>query len=101
MTIETEDYINRDSMKADKVIRASNGWRSLHTDFINNKESDGYRVTFVNGIDNEENSPERIAERALEIKNQKRIDFLKEKIEDDSITFSQVKEFLRIKEGLI
>lgn len=51
LTIEIEDYSNRVLMKTAKKIRASNGWRALHTDFINNKESDGYQVTYDNTPD--------------------------------------------------
>ena len=70
MTIQFEDYATRDLMKQGKKIRNDNGWYGLHTDFINNKEADGFHVTFVNGSDDPENSPEGI---------QKRTEFLREK----------------------
>jgi len=35
-------------MKIDKILQAVSNWRSIHTDFIANDESNGYRVTYDN-----------------------------------------------------
>lgn len=93
MTIETEDYLTRTTMRRAKEIRTSIGWRSLHTDFINNDESQGYRVTYVNGSDDPDNSPEA-DQRRLEVQRQK---LLRKKLEDNTISFVELKEFLRDK----
>lgn len=90
MTIETEDYITRDLMKQGKKIRHSNGWRSLHTDFINNNESQGYHVTFVNGSDDSDNSPEA-DQRRTEFQRQK---VLREKLRNRTMTFPELMEML-------
>lgn len=88
--IETEDYTTRTLMKSGKRQRHANGWRSLHTDFINNKESDGYHVTFVNGLDDPDNSPDA-DQRRLEFQRQK---VLREKLKNKSITFPELIEYL-------
>ena len=91
MTIETEDYATKILMESGKKIRHDNGWRPFHTDFINNDELQGYHVTYVNGIDDPHNSSEAISDRL----EQQRIRTLREKLEDDSISFSQLKDLLR------
>ena len=57
MTKETIDYPTRDLMKQGKSQKHLQGFRPLHTDFINNDESQGYRVTFANGPDDPDNGP--------------------------------------------
>lgn len=91
MTIETEDYITNDLMKRGKEIRNRNGWVSLHTDFINNKESDGYHVTYVNGSDDFDNSAEAIQNR-LDFQRDKE---LKEKWRDGTISVEEKDEITR------
>jgi len=49
--IEIRTYHTRKVMKREKTKMNELGFRSLHTDFIDNDESKGYRVTFVNGSD--------------------------------------------------
>ena len=89
MTIETEDYLTRDTMKTAKAIRVSNGWRSLHTDFIKNDESQGYHVTYVNGLDDPTPPPDLDRERAIELSN---------KLETDgSLTIPELNEFVKLK----
>jgi len=55
MTEEIIDYPTRDLMKQGKILKHPQGFRPLHTDFINNDESQGYRVTFVDGPDDPDN----------------------------------------------
>lgn len=35
-------------MKADKLRHARNGFRAIHTDYINNDQNQGFKVTFSN-----------------------------------------------------
>ena len=93
MTIETEDYVTKKIMNREKSFRNSNRWRVLHTDFINNDESQGYHVTYVDGTDDPDNSAHSI---------QKRLDFqrlkeLQSKLQDDTITDTELRELLRKK----
>lgn len=94
MTIETEDYTTRTAIKIAKDIRTSNGWRSLHTDFINNDKSQGYRVTYVNEIDDPDKTPEVIAQREAQKIEQERIIELKQKIKDRTISQLELLELL-------
>lgn len=55
MTIEIINYPTRDLMKQGKILKHSQRFRPLHTDFVNNDESQGYRVTFVDGTDDPDN----------------------------------------------
>jgi len=96
MTIETEDYATKILMESGKQRRHNNGWRSLHTDFINNKESDGYHVTYVNGLDNPDNDPTVIAQRTQERLDRIRIEELRVKIRNDSITQRELVEYMRL-----
>jgi len=57
MTIEHENYLTRALMNRDQKVRGRSGWHSLHIHFINNDESQGYRVTYVNGTDDPHNIP--------------------------------------------
>jgi len=94
--IEIETFRTRKIMKREKLIRTTNGWRPLHTDFVDNNESDGYRVTFVNGLDDSSNSDE-----AKENQSKQRLrDLLIQTIENDTITFSDLKILMRLERGL-
>lgn len=98
MTIETEDYSTTDLMKQGKKIRHDNGWRSLHTDFINNKESDGYHVTFVNGLDDPSNDPVIVAERVTQKIERDRTEELFIKFETDgTLSPTEFMEFVKLK----
>ncbi len=98
MTIELEDYSSRVLMKQGKEVRISNGWRSLHTDFINNKESDGYHVTFVNGLDDPDNDPILVAERTAQKIERDRTRELSTKFENDgTLSLVELKEFVKLK----
>ena len=66
MTKEIIDYLTKAEMKTGKETKHSEGLRPQHTDFVNNDESQGYRVTFVNGVDDPYNSPENVAEQEAE-----------------------------------
>jgi len=96
MTVETENYPTRKVMKREKLKRTKNGWRSLHTDFINNKESDGFHVTFVNGLDDPSNS-DQAKERKIKTRLQ---ELLTQSIQNDTITFKDYKILMRLERGL-
>ena len=52
MTQQIINYINEGEMKKGKKDMAKNGFRSIHTDFINNiNKFNGYRITFDNTPD--------------------------------------------------
>ena len=93
MTKEIKIYQPRDKMNLDKTSFNSKGMRSLHTDFINNDESQGYRVTFVNGIDDPNNAPELVAQRAKEQTNRIRKEELQNK---QNITLPEMQELMRL-----
>ena len=93
MTKKTIDYQTRDEMNQGKTSFNAQGMRSLHTDFINNDEKQGYRVTFVNGIDDPNNAPELIAKRVQEKTNQLRKEELQNK---PNITLPEMQELLRL-----
>ena len=59
MTIETETFPTLDLAKQAKLrsgARHQAKWKALHTDFVNNE----WKITWVNGTDDPENSPEGI-----------------------------------------
>ena len=93
MTKEIKEYITREEMKQGKTTFISKGMRSLHTDFINNDESKGYRVTFVSGTDDPNNDPVLIEERI-----QKQIDRIrKEELQNKpNITLPEMQELMRL-----
>lgn len=84
-------------MKQEEKIRNENGWISLHTDFINNDELQGYRVTFVNGQDDPNNDPILVVKRREEEENILRTKELTVKLNDDTITNIEIREFLKLK----
>ena len=90
MTIEFDNYPTRDLMKVGKKIRNIDGWRDLHTDFINNKESDGFHVTYVNGIDDPDNSTEAIQNRQDALRQKE----LREKLKNRTISQIELLELL-------
>jgi len=57
LTKKTIDYSTRTELRAGILQENSQGWRNLHTDFINNNEADGFHVTYVNGADDPGNTP--------------------------------------------
>ncbi len=94
MTIETEDYTTKALMKTGKATRHSNDWRPLHTDLINNDESQGYHVTYVNGIDDPDRTPEAIAKRLEQKTKNERVDILKTKLKNRTISQPELLELL-------
>lgn len=72
MTIEIIDYPNEQEMKLGKKQKASQGLRSNHTDFINNDKSQGYRITFVDGVDDVNNNPDNVSKTNEMIQKQRR-----------------------------
>ena len=98
MTIQFEDYFTQDLMNQGKKTRHDNGWVPLHTDFINNKESDGYHVTFVNGLDDPDNDPILVAERVAQKIERDRVQELSTKFEiDGTLSQTELMEFLKLK----
>jgi len=96
MTVQIEFYPTRKVMKRDKKIMNLAGFRPLHTDFIDNDESKGYRVTFVNGSD-DPNSSEDVREDRLRFKLRK---LLIKTIENNTIDWNDYKILLRLERGL-
>ena len=94
MTKETIDYPTRDLMKQGKSQKHSQGFRPLHTNFINNDESQGYRVTFVDGPDDPDNALELVAKRESEELTRSRNKELKEKAKNKSLTKDERDELL-------
>ena len=90
MTKKIIDYTTRDLMKVGKKTQHDLDFIPLHTDFINNKESDGYRVTFVNGSDDPNNSPEAI-QRNIDFQRQEE---LREKLKNRTISQPELLELL-------
>jgi len=90
--IETEKYFSQKKMRIGKNVRNSNGWRPLQTDFIDN----GFLVTYVIGTDDPDNS-EEANNRRLKLKLKK---LLIRTIENDTITFSDLKMLMRLERGL-
>jgi len=89
MTIEMINYSTRQAMEIDNQIRSGNGWRALHRDFINNDESQGYRVTFVNGIDDPIAPPDPERDRAIQ---------LADKLDTDGLLSTvELNEFVKLK----
>ena len=80
-------------MKIGKTIFNGQGLRSLHTDFINNDEKQGYRVTFVDGVDDPNNAPELVAKREQEKTNRLRKEELQNK---PNITLPEMQELMRL-----
>lgn len=94
MTLEIIDYPTRDLMKTGKTLKHSQGFRSLHTDFINNDESDGYRVTFVNGLDDPNNDPILVRKRLDDKLKRERDAELKQKAKDKDLSKTESDELL-------
>jgi len=96
LTLQIKIYPTRKVMKREKKRMNEIGMRSLHTEFIDNDESKGFKVTFVNDIDDPNNSEEnktiRLQERLQEL--------LVESIEKDIITWDEYKMLLRLERGL-
>jgi len=67
-------------------------FRALHTDFVDNGNK--IRVTFVNGKDDPHNSKESLDNR----KKFQRKKELVDKIKDNSLTFEELKEYMRLSE---
>ena len=93
MTKETKDYQTREEMNQGKTLFIAQGMRSLHTDFINNDEKQGYRITWVNGLDDPNNAPQLVAKREQEETNQLRKEELQNK---SNITLPEMQELLRL-----
>jgi len=92
MTVEIKLYPTRKVMRKEKQKFNQLGFRPLHTDFIEK----WYRVTFVNGTDDPDNSDEA-KESRLQFKLQK---LLIQSIENDTIDFKDYKMLMRLERGL-
>ena len=93
MSKKIKDYQTRDEMKQAKTSFNAQGMRSLHIDFINNDEKQGYRVTFVDGPDDPNNTPELVAQREQEKTNRLRKEELQNK---PNITLPEMQELLKL-----
>ena len=93
MTKEIKHYQTRDEMNIGKMTFIAQRMRSLHTDFTNNDESQGYDVMFVDGLDDPDNAPELVAQRAKEQTNRIRKEELQNK---PNITLPEMQELLRL-----
>jgi hypothetical protein len=85
--IKIKTFDNELLSKTEKKEMNKQGFRSLHTDHINNK----IVVTFVKGTDDPHNSEES---KALQIKSNE-IKKLRSKLQDNSINFEELKELMR------
>ena len=93
MTKEIINYITKNELDIGYKLKHSQGLRPLHIDFINNDESQGYRVTFVDGLDDPNNASELIAQREQEKTNQLKKEELQNKL---NITLPEIQELLRL-----
>jgi len=89
MTVQIITYPTRKKMNIGKDIMTPLGFRPLHTDFI----GDEFRVTFVDGADN----PQQSEDDQLKFKLTR---LLIKTIENDTITFSDLKMLMRLERGL-
>jgi len=94
MTKEVIDYLTRDLMEQGKTLKNSQGLRPLHTDFINNDESQGYQVTFVDGIDDPHNDPVLVVAREANKIVRDRNEELKQKAKDGTLTEADKDEII-------
>jgi len=92
MTIQIETYPTRKVMKRNKKSRHTNGWRSLHTDFIDSN----YRVTFVNGLDD----PDKSDQAEINRSKSKLTKLLVKTIQNNTITWDDYKILLRLERNL-
>ena len=83
MTEEIRTYRIEVDMKTDKRVMHSRGFRAFHTDFISNNSANGYQVTY-------DDTPDPIDP------NDERSKILNEKLKDDTLTFSELKELMRL-----
>lgn len=93
MTIEVIDYLTKPLMRQGKRDKYLQGMSSLHTDWINNNSSNGYRVTFVDGIDDPTNSIRRVNERAQQNTDRLRIEQLNNQT---NLSIPEMRELLRL-----
>ncbi len=89
--IEELTFNNIEEANVEKKNRHGE-WYSLHTDFIDEK----IRVTFVNGTDDPANSEEQ-AQINLTFQRLKELSL---KLQDNTITFEELKELMRIEKGM-
>lgn len=87
MTTKTIHYNTRAQMEAGKALEVSNGFRALHTDFTNNNQAQGFDVFF-------DDTPDPIDPNFL------RKNILDERLQNDIISFNELKELLRLS-GLV
>lgn len=89
------EYSTREEMKLGKKEKTPQGFRPLHTDFKNNKESDGYLVNFVKGTKDPHNAPELVEERRLQKIDRDRIKVLKEKKRNNTLSQQDKDEIIK------
>lgn len=93
MVIEIEIYNTLELAKQAKARNSQrhlDGFRPLHTNFINEK----YEVTFVKGTDDPHNAPDVVAQREAEQLKKDRDTELKQKAKDKTLTKDESEELL-------
>jgi len=51
LTIITRNYLTENDMRTGKKAMSPQGFRAIHTDFINNDRNQGFRITFDDSPD--------------------------------------------------
>ena len=95
MTIEIKEYLTEQLYIEDSKIMNQQGLRVLHPDFIDNDKSKGYRITYVDGLDDPHNSPDVVEERRLEKIDSDRIKLLKEKKRNNTLSQQDKDEIIK------
>lgn len=95
MTKEIIEYSTRELMGQGKISKTAQKFRSLRTEFINNDESQGYKVTFVDGLDDPDNDPALISEREAEKLKKERDEELKQKAKDKTLSNADTDELIQ------
>lgn len=93
MTIEIKEFNTRDEAIAEKK-RRSGKWRPLHTDFVNNK----WKVTFVDGTDDPDKTPEAEQKRLEEKTKKSRLEELRQKISTSTIMPAELVEYIKLRD---
>lgn len=90
MTKEILEFNTREERKAEIKLRAG-VMRPMFPDFVNGK----YKITFVDELDDPDNDPVLVAQRAADKVKRDRDKELKQKIKDGTSTKAEDKEILK------
>lgn len=92
MTLDIQTFASKKEAEIEIKNRAG-VFRAMYPD----KLSDGtFQITFVNGEDDPDNSDESKQREVTQKTNQDRLEVLQTKLDDDTINFVQLKEYLRL-----